>query len=42
MVAWFVPVPMMFFGVFGGMLQAFVFIMLTMVYLGGAVASEEH
>lgn len=42
MVAWIVPVPMMLFGVFGGLLQAFVFIMLTMVYLGGAVASEEH
>lgn len=42
MVAWFVPIPMMVFGVFGGLLQAFVFIMLTMVYLGGAVASEEH
>lgn len=42
MVAFLVPVPMMLFGVFGGLLQAFVFIMLTMVYLGGAVASEEH
>ena len=42
MVAFLVPVPMMLFGVFGGVLQAFVFIMLTMVYLGGAVASEEH
>ncbi len=42
MVAWFVPIPMMMFAIFGGLLQAFVFIMLTMVYLGGAVASEEH
>lgn len=42
MVAFVVPVPMMLFGVFGSMLQAFVFIMLTMVYLGGAVATEEH
>ena len=42
MVAWFVPIPMMIFAIFGGLLQAFVFIMLTMVYLGGAVASEEH
>ena len=42
MVAFLVPVPMMLFGVFGGVLQAFVFIMLTMVYLEGAVASEEH
>jgi F-type H+-transporting ATPase subunit a len=37
-----VPVPMMLFGVFGSMLQAFVFVMLTMIYLGGAVAAEEH
>ncbi len=42
MVAFLVPVPMMLFGVFGGVLQAFVFIMLTMVYLGGALASEEQ
>ena len=41
MVAYVVPVPMMLFGVFGSLLQYFVFIMLTMVYLGGAVA-EEH
>jgi F-type H+-transporting ATPase subunit a len=37
-----IPVPMMLFAVFGSLLQAFVFIMLTMIYLGGAVASEEH
>ena len=37
-----VPVPMMLFGVFGSLLQSFVFIMLTMIYLGGAVAAEEH
>lgn len=42
LVPFFVPVPMMLFGVFGSMLQAFVFIMLTMIYLGGAVAAEEH
>lgn len=35
------PWPMMGLGVFGSTLQTFVFIMLTMVYLGGAVA-EEH
>jgi F-type H+-transporting ATPase subunit a len=35
------PWPMMGLGVFGATLQTFVFIMLTMVYLGGAVA-EEH
>jgi F-type H+-transporting ATPase subunit a len=37
-----VPLPMMAFAVFGGFLQAFVFIMLTMIYLGGAVAMDEH
>ena len=37
-----VPVPMMVFGVFGSTLQAFVFTMLTVIYLGGAVAAEEH
>jgi len=42
LVPFLVPVPMMLFGVFGSMLQAFVFIMLTMIYLGGAVAAEEH
>jgi F-type H+-transporting ATPase subunit a len=42
MVAYVVPVPMMLFGVFGSLLQSFVFIMLTMVYIGGAVAIEEH
>jgi len=42
LVPYVVPVPMMLFGVFGSLLQAFVFIMLTMIYLGGAVAAEEH
>lgn len=42
LVPFLVPVPMMLFGVFGSLLQAYVFIMLTMIYLGGAVAAEEH
>jgi F-type H+-transporting ATPase subunit a len=42
LVPFLVPVPMMLFGVFGSLLQAFVFVMLTMIYLGGAVAIEEH
>jgi F-type H+-transporting ATPase subunit a len=42
LVPFLVPVPMMLFGVFGSMLQAYVFVMLTMIYLGGAVAAEEH
>jgi F-type H+-transporting ATPase subunit a len=37
-----VPWPMMGLGIFGALLQAFIFIMLTMAYLNGAVASEEH
>ena len=35
------PWPMMGLGIFGSLLQAFIFIMLTMAYLNGAV-SEEH
>lgn len=35
------PWPMMGLGIFGALLQAFIFIMLTMAYLNGAVA-EEH
>jgi F-type H+-transporting ATPase subunit a len=37
-----VPWPMMGLGIFGALLQAFIFIMLTMAYLQGAVATEEH
>jgi F-type H+-transporting ATPase subunit a len=37
-----IPWPMMALGIFGALLQTFVFIMLTMVYISGAVATEEH
>jgi len=37
-----VPWPMMALGIFGAFLQTFVFIMLTMVYISGAIATEEH
>jgi F-type H+-transporting ATPase subunit a len=37
-----VPWPMMGLGIFGAVLQTFVFILLTMVYISGAVATEEH
>jgi F-type H+-transporting ATPase subunit a len=37
-----VPLPFMAFAIFGGLLQAFIFCTLTMVYLGGAVATEDH
>jgi F-type H+-transporting ATPase subunit a len=36
------PWPMMALGVFGALLQAFIFVMLTMAYLNGAVGAEEH
>lgn len=36
------PWAMMGLGIFGAFLQTFVFIMLTMVYIGGAVSVEEH
>ena len=42
LVPFVVPWPMMGLGIFGAFLQTFVFIMLTMVYIGGAVATEEH
>jgi F-type H+-transporting ATPase subunit a len=35
-----VPLPMMFLGIITSTLQAFIFVMLTMIYLGGAVAAE--
>jgi F-type H+-transporting ATPase subunit a len=34
------PLPMMFLGIITSALQAFIFAMLTMIYLGGAVAAE--
>jgi F-type H+-transporting ATPase subunit a len=37
-----VPLPMMFLGLLTGTLQAAIFAILTMVYLGGAVAAEHH
>jgi F-type H+-transporting ATPase subunit a len=37
-----IPWPMMGLGIFGAFLQAFIFIMLTMAYLNGAVGAEEH
>lgn len=42
MLPFVLPWPMMGLGLFGAFLQTFVFIMMTMVYLGGAVAIEEH
>jgi F-type H+-transporting ATPase subunit a len=41
-VPFLVPLPMMFLGIITGSLQAFIFVMLTMIYLGGAVAAEHE
>jgi F-type H+-transporting ATPase subunit a len=38
----FVPLPMMFLGLITGGLQAFIFVLLTVIYLQGAVAVEHH
>lgn len=37
-----VPLPMMFLGIITAVLQAFIFVMLTMIYLAGAVVVEHH
>lgn len=42
MLPFILPWPMMGLGIFGAVLQTFVFIMLTMVYIGGAVETEAH
>ncbi len=42
MLPFVVPWPMMGLGIFGAFLQTFVFVMLTMVYIGGATTAEEH
>jgi len=42
LVPWVVPMIPFALLTFGAFLQAFIFMMLTFVYLGGAVAIEEH
>jgi F-type H+-transporting ATPase subunit a len=37
-----VPLPMMFLGLITASLQAFIFVLLTTIYLGGAVATEHE
>jgi F-type H+-transporting ATPase subunit a len=39
-VPFIVPLPMMFLGIITAVLQAFIFVMLTMIYLQGAVVFE--
>lgn len=36
------PLPFMGYAIFGGLLQAYIFITLSQVYIAGAVATEEH
>jgi F-type H+-transporting ATPase subunit a len=36
-----IPVPMMLFSIFTSVIQAYVFALLTVVYLAGAVQSHE-
>jgi F-type H+-transporting ATPase subunit a len=36
----FAPVPMMLFSIFTGLLQAYIFVLLTCVYIGGAVRAH--
>jgi len=42
LVPFLVPLPIMFLGLFVCFVQAFVFILLSMVYFSGAIAHEEH
>ena len=41
-IPFFVPLPMMFLGLITASLQAFIFVLLTTIYLGGAVATEHE
>ena len=40
--AYFVPLPMMFLGLFTGFLQAFIITLLAMIYISEAMGEEEH
>jgi len=42
LVPFLVPLPMMFLGLITASLQAFIFVLLTTIYLGGAVATEHE
>jgi F-type H+-transporting ATPase subunit a len=42
LVPYFVPLPMMLLGLITGGLQAFIFVLLSIIYLQGAVAVEHH
>ena len=42
MVPILVPWPMMLLGLIGALLQTFIFVILSTIYIAGAVAHEEH
>jgi len=42
LIPFLVPLPMMFLGLVTGALQAFIFMLLSIIYLQGAVAVEHH
>jgi F-type H+-transporting ATPase subunit a len=42
LVPFLIPLPMMFLGLITGGLQAFIFVLLSIIYLQGAVAVEHH
>jgi F-type H+-transporting ATPase subunit a len=41
---WFIPVPAIFYGIgiFVACMQAFIFTVLSMIYVSMAIAHEEH
>ena len=42
LIPFLVPLPMMLLGLITGGLQAFIFVLLSIIYLQGAVAVEHH
>jgi F-type H+-transporting ATPase subunit a len=42
LIPFLVPLPMIVLGIVTGTLQAFIFVMLTMIYLGGVLETHEH
>jgi F-type H+-transporting ATPase subunit a len=41
-IPFFLPLPFMAVAIFTGIVQAFVFVLLSCIYIGGAVAHEEE
>jgi F-type H+-transporting ATPase subunit a len=42
LIPWFIPLPMMVLGLITGVLQAFIFVLLSVIYLQGAVVVAHH